>query len=72
MPGPVLRDSMPAPGPAVRSRIGTGHRVRRTRILFHDRIERTAPVYARVVHHDIDEHGHDKGQDRGAITAPPT
>ena len=59
---------MPAPGPSVRPRTGTGHRVRRSRTLFHDRIEGTAPVFARVVHHDIYEHGHDKGQDRGAIT----
>ena len=35
---------------------------------MHDRIEGTAPVFARVVHHDIDEHGHEKGQDRGAIS----
>ena len=35
---------------------------------MHYRIERTAPVFVRVVHHDIDEHGHEKGQDRGAIT----
>ena len=34
---------------------------------MHDRIEGTAPVFARVVHHDIDEHGHEKGQNRGAI-----
>ena len=35
---------------------------------MHDRIEGTAPVFVRIVHHDIDEHGHEKGQDRGAIT----
>ena len=65
---PNLRDSNPAPRPAARSRTGTGHRVRRSRTLLHDRIEGTAPVFARMVHHDIDEHGHEKGQDRGAIT----
>ena len=51
----------------VRPRTGTGHRVRRSRTLFHDRIEGTAPVFARVVHHDIDEYGHENGQDCGAI-----
>ena len=34
--------------------------------LFHDRVEGTPPVLVRVVHHDVDEHGHEKGKDRGA------
>ena len=58
----------PCAWPCARSRTETPHRVRRSRTLLHDRIEGTAPVFARVVHHDIDEHGHEKGQDRGAIT----
>ena len=64
----TLRDSIPASHPAVPSRTGTVHRVRRSRTLLHDWIEGTAPVFAWVVHHDIDEYGHEKGQDRGAIT----
>ena len=66
---PTLRDSMPPPRPAARSRTETGHRARRSRTLLHDRIEGDGPtVLARVVHHDIDEHGHEEGQDGGAIT----
>ena len=34
---------------------------------MHDRIEGTAPASARMVHHDVDEHGHEKGQDGGSI-----
>ena len=30
-------------------------------------IEGTPPVLLRVVHHDVDEDGHEKGEDRGAI-----
>ena len=35
--------------------------------LFHNRIEGTPPVFVRVVHHDVDEHGHEEGEDRGAV-----
>ena len=35
---------------------------------MHDRIEGATPAFARIVHHDIDEHGHEKGQICGAIT----
>ena len=35
--------------------------------LFHDRVEGTPPVLVRVVHHDVDEDGHEKGEDRGAV-----
>ena len=40
---------------------------RRHATLFHDRVDGTPPVIVRVVHHDVDEHGHEKGEDRGAV-----
>ena len=43
-------------------------RVRRSATLVHDRVEGTSPVLVRVVHHDVDEDGHEKGEDRGAVT----
>ena len=40
---------------------------RRRATLVHDRVEGTTPVLVRVVHHDVDEDGHEKGEDRGAV-----
>ena len=41
---------------------------RRHATLVHDRVEGTSPVLVRVVHHDVDEDGHEKGEDRGVVT----
>ena len=43
-------------------------RCRAGRLLVHDRVERPPPIFVRIVHHDIDEHGHKEGQDGGTVT----
>ena len=39
----------------------------REQILFDNGIERLAPVFIWVVHHDVDENGHQKPEDLSAI-----